>query len=74
MVEDEAVVGVERVKVLVLPDGRMDRNNAAKALGLQPKTLAEWKRIGKGPRSFMVGGRCFYRWEDVQAFARGEAA
>lgn len=63
---------IEQVRVTVLPDGRVDRKNAAKALGREPKTLAEWKRLGIGPRGFAVGGRIFYRWSEVQAFARGE--
>jgi len=71
---DGALAEVDQVKVTVLPDGRVDRKNAAKALGLQPKTLAEWKRLGKGPRSFRVGGRCFYRWDDVRGFASGGGA
>lgn len=66
--------GVEQVRVMVLPSGRVDRKNAAKALGRTPKTLAEWKRLGIGPRAHLVGGRVFYEWSDVQAFARGEAA
>lgn len=70
MSHDEAI---DQVRVQVLPDGRVDRKNAAKALGRQPKTLAEWKRLGIGPRARLVGGRIFYDWADVQSFARGEA-
>ncbi|QUT05203.1 DNA-binding protein [Sphingobium phenoxybenzoativorans] len=66
--------GVELVKVRVLPDGRVDRRNAAAALNRRPKTLAEWQSKGFGPRPFLVGGRVFYKWAEVQAFARGEAA
>lgn len=65
---------IEQVKVMVLPGNRVDRKNAAKALGRQPKTLAEWRRLGIGPKPINVGGRIFYDWGDVQAFARGEAA
>jgi len=64
---------VEDVKVLVLPDDRVDRRNAALALGRAPKTLAEWTRLGIGPRSFRVGGRSFYRWSEVRAYAAGNA-
>jgi hypothetical protein len=64
---------VEQVRVRVLPGNRVDRKEAAKALNRTPKTLAEWKRLGVGPRSFMVGGRVFYDWPEVQAFGRGEA-
>ncbi|WP_081469526.1 helix-turn-helix domain-containing protein [Sphingomonas sp. PAMC 26617] len=61
------------VKVLVLPDGRVARSEAAKFLGYRPKTLAEWHRLGKGPRSRMVGGRRFYQIDDLRAFASGNA-
>ena len=64
---------VDQVRVRVLPGNRVDRKNAARALNRAPKTLAEWKRLGVGPRSFNVGGRVFYDWSDVQAFARGDA-
>ena len=65
---------VEQVIVRVLPGNRVDRRNAAKALNRAPKTLAEWKRLGIGPRAIMCGGRVFYDWGEVQAFANGEAA
>ena len=64
---------METNKVLVLPDGRLDRKNAAKFLGYSPATLADWHRLGKGPRSRMVGGRRFYNIEDLRQFA-GAAA
>lgn len=57
------------VNVRVLPDGRLDRENAARFLGYKPKTLAEWHRLGKGPRSRMVGGRRFYDIADLREFA-----
>ena len=63
---------LEIIKVVVLPDDRVDRKNAAIALNLSPKTLAEWRRLGRGPRAFNVGGRVFYRWSEVQAFGAGE--
>jgi hypothetical protein len=64
---------VEQIRVRVLPGNRVDRKNAAAALNRTPKTLAEWKRLGLGPRSHMIGGRVFYNWSEVQAFANGEA-
>ena len=33
-------IQVEKVKVVVFPDGRLDTENAARFLGLSPKTLA----------------------------------
>jgi hypothetical protein len=62
---------VEQVRVRILPDGRMTREDAARYLGHQPKTLAMWALSGKGPRSVKVGGRCFYFRSDLDAFIRG---
>lgn len=61
---------IVEVKVLVLPDGRLNRANAALYLGRSPKTLAEWTRLGLGPKSFLVGGRRFYQLSDLQRFAK----
>ncbi len=64
---------MEDVKIMVLPDGRVDRVNAARFIGLAPKTLAEYHRLGKGPASRKVGGRRFYQIEDLKAFVAGAA-
>lgn len=64
MLEDN----VERVKVIVLPSGKVDRKNCAKAIGRSEKTLAEWSRLGLGPKPHNIGGRVFYDWAEVQAF------
>jgi hypothetical protein len=75
----EALCGIERVNVKVLPggrkgQGRVDRKNMALALNRTPKTMAEWKRLGIGPAQYLIGGRVFADWEDVQAFAeRGDS-
>lgn len=58
--------------VNVTPDGRVSRAEAARFLGFQPKTLAEWHRLGIGPRSMMVGGRRFYHLDELRAYASGE--
>jgi hypothetical protein len=66
---------VEQVRVRVLPDGRMNREDAARYLGhTSSQTLATWQVQGKGPRSVKVGGRIFYFREDLDAFVRGGAA
>lgn len=65
---------MEEVKIVVLPDGRVDRVNAARFIGLTPKTLAEYHRLGKGPASRKVGGRRFYQIEDLRTFVGSEAA
>ena len=63
---------VELVTVRVLPDGRMTRADAARYLGLKPKTLAMWAMENKGPRPVRVGSRCFYYQHQLDAFVRGE--
>ncbi len=65
---------VERVKVRVLPDGRMTRRDAAAYLGVTEKTMAMWALQGKGPRSVKVGGRRFYFKDVLDAFIHGEVA
>jgi hypothetical protein len=62
---------VEQVRVRVLPDGRISREDAARYLGhTSSQTLATWQVQGKGPRSVKVGGRIFYFREDLDAFVR----
>ncbi len=63
---------VERVRVRVLPNNTISRADFSKASGRTTKTLYEWSRLGVGPRPKNVGGRCFYDWDEVQAFLRGE--
>ncbi len=63
---------IESVKVRVLPDNRVSRREAAKVLNRAPKTLADWSAKGWGPRPTSVGGRIFYRYDEVLAVARGE--
>lgn len=63
---------LDRVKVRVLPDGRMARADAARYLGRATKTLAMWELEGKGPASVKVGGRRFYYLHVLDAFIRGE--
>ncbi len=67
-------IEVEPVRVRVLPDGRMDSNNAAKYLNRAPKTLAMWRMNGTGPEWSKCGGRVFYDKEALDAFIQGEPA
>ena len=60
-------IEMERVKVLIYPDGRLDTENAARFLGLSPKTLAIMRSIGNGPQ-FVKRGRVFYFLDDFQAW------
>lgn len=65
---------VDQVRVRVLPDGRMTRQDAARYLGHTSKTLAMWQVQGRGPKSVLVGGKRFYFKDDLDAFIRGEKA
>ncbi len=65
---------VETVRVRILPDGRMSREDAARYLGVKSKTLAMWLLAGKGPESVKVGGRRFYYKNTLDAFIAGEVA
>ncbi|MGS1004702.1 helix-turn-helix domain-containing protein [Burkholderia glumae] len=53
--------------VVVLPDGRMDRKNAALYLGLSVNTLSMYAVQGKGPQ-FVKRGRVWYRKTDLDAW------
>lgn len=54
--------------MIITPDGRLTRAHAAKYLGVAEQTLANWRSIGRGPKSFRLGGRVFYRLSDLEAF------
>lgn len=54
------MIEIESVKVRCLPDGRMDPTNSAAYLGLDEKTLANYRSRGTGPEFVKVGGRIFY--------------
>jgi len=60
--------GVERMIVRQTPDGRLTRTDAARYLGVQPRTLAKWNMDGRGPRPVKIGPRCFYWLSDLDAF------
>ena len=66
-------IELEPIRVRILPDGRMDRQNAATYLGKTPKTLAMWFTEGKGPRVHKAGGRCFYYRDECDAYLKGES-
>lgn len=63
--------GEKSVEIEITPDGRVARTEAARFLGFKPKTMAEWQRLGVGPRSFLVGGRRFYWFAELQEYASG---
>lgn len=59
---------LEKERIRVLPDGRVDRPNAAKFLGYTSGTLRNWAYRGIGPMVRKVGGKAFYRLEDLEAY------
>jgi Helix-turn-helix domain len=65
-------ITVDRVRVRVLPDGRLDADNAARYMGRSPKTLAQWRLHGKGPPAHKVGGRVFYYLDELDAYIAAE--
>lgn len=52
----------------------LNRRAAAAMLGISVGTLVTWRKRGRGPRPLRLTpgprGRCVYRREDVEAFAR----
>jgi hypothetical protein len=72
-------IDVDRVRVRVLPDGRMTRKDTAAYLGFGVQTLANWAVQGKGPRPILIDGRAFYFLDDCDRYiaeqrAEGELA
>ena len=66
-------IQVERVKVRLLPDGRMTRRDAAKYLGVAVKTVAMWDLENPARlASVKVGGRRFYYKDRLDQVIRGE--
>lgn len=65
---------LEQIRVRVLPDGRLSRNDAAAYLGRKPKTLAMWALEKRGPKVIRVGGRCFYNIDNLRAYVERGAA
>ena len=59
---------IDRVRIRVLPDGRVNRVDSAAYLGVSPKTLAMWQTQGKGPASILVGGRRFSYIEELDRY------
>jgi hypothetical protein len=64
-------MSIQPIDVVILPDGRMDRKNAARYLGLSVKTLAMHGSRGTGPK-FIKRGRVFYFREDLDQWLRDD--
>lgn len=46
----------------------LETREAAKELGLSPRTLEGWRRRGEGPNFLKFGRRVKYRPEDIEAY------
>jgi hypothetical protein len=64
-------MSIQPIDVMILPDGRMDRKNAARYLGLSVKTLAMHVSRGTGPK-FIKRGRVFYFREDLDNWLKND--
>lgn len=62
-----------QLEIFYYPDNRLDAKNAARYLGLSPKTLAMLRCGGKGPR-FVKRGRIFYYRKDLNEWLRAGQA
>ena len=48
---------------------RINTNNAAKIVGVQPQTMRAWRCRGRGPRYTRLGGargRCVYNVDELE--------
>jgi hypothetical protein len=59
---------MQTADIHMYPDGRMDRANAALYTGFSVKTLAMHACAGTGPKFRKIGGRVFYRRDDLDAW------
>jgi predicted DNA-binding transcriptional regulator AlpA len=64
---------IKSQEVFVYPDGRMDRKNAARYLGLSVKTLAMHASRGTGPKYVKLGRVFYFRHELDTWIKAGEA-
>lgn len=60
---------IKSLEVFVYPDGRMDRKNAARYVGLSVKTMAMHACRGTGPK-YVKLGRVFYFRHDLDAWIK----
>ncbi len=56
------------ITVTAYPDGRVDTANAARYLGVSPKTLAMWRTDGSGPKFVKRIGRVYYYLGDLDGW------
>ena len=63
---------ISPVEIKPLPDGRVNTEQAARYLGLRPRTLESLRCRGHGPR-YMKIGRVFYFLADLDVWIQSRA-
>jgi hypothetical protein len=48
--------------------GKFTQEQLAQRWYLSPRTLEQWRWLGKGPKFLKIGARVLYREEDVEAW------
>lgn len=51
---------------------KMTQDQLAERWHLSPRTLEQWRWLGKGPRFLKIGARVLYDEADVEAFEAGQ--
>jgi len=46
--------------------------DAADYMGLAPSTMRAWRVRGRGPRYYKIGGRVFYKQDDLDAWIEAQ--
>lgn len=44
----------------------------ADRLGIATQTLYDWRKHGKGPKGYRLGGRVQFRWSEVEAWLQDQ--
>jgi len=52
------------------PGAWLTTHETARSLGLNPKTLANMRTVGTGPCFHKIGGKVWYRGQDIIAYQR----
>jgi helix-turn-helix protein len=51
---------------------KLTQNQLATRWHLSPRTLEQWRWLGKGPRFLKIGARVLYDERDVETFEAGQ--
>lgn len=64
-----------KISATIEPGDLLTTKDAARFLGIEPRTLENWRWAGKGPRPRKIGTRCVrYLRADLVAFIGGAEA